>query len=1278
MENKINLKVSDIPSLRKELKQLFEDRIVLLDGAMGTMIQEYKLDEEDFRGELYKDHTINLKNNNDVLNVTRPELIEEIHYKYLVAGADIIETNTFNSTSTSLKDFEMSDLAYLFNYEAAKLARRACDSYTKKTGKKVYVAGAVGPTSKTASISPKIDDSSLRNVTFDELKTAYYEQIAGLSEGGSHIIMIETIFDTLNAKAAIMAYIEYFQDSPIEEKLPLIISGTLVDKSGRTLSGQNVEGFFISIRHSDPLCVGLNCALGPDTLYPFLERLSDIADTYVHAYPNAGLPNAMKGYNETRETFCDKMEVYARNGLINMIGSCCGSTPEYTKLIHDTIVTNELYKPRKINPKNLSTNRMMLSGLEEFIFRDNLLFVNIGERCNIAGSLQFKKLIKEGKFEDAIIVAKQQVENGAQLLDFNFDDAMIDGKETMKKFVRMCSTEPGVAKVPFVIDSSKFSVIEEGLKSTQGKCIVNSISLKEGEEEFKKLALKIKSYGAAIIVMSFDEEGQAVTLDHRVKIVDRVVNLLTNPEHGVNFNPSDIIIDPNVLTVATGMEQHNTYAVDFIKSCKTIKEKYPFLHISGGLSNLSFSFKGLNELREAMHSVFLYHAIKNGMDMGIVNAGNLLVYDDIEPTMRNLITDVILNESQDGKHVERLIEFAENFKYNKSNKSSGVVVAKKEDEWRILHTKPSERLSYSLVKGISNYVEKDAADALEEFPSPLLIIEGPLMSGMNTVGDLFGSGKMFLPQVIKSASVMKKAVNFLTPYIEAEKRKKTNDYSTDIDGEGEIKYNGTILIATVKGDVHDIGKNIVGLVLSCNNYRVVDLGVMVTIDKIVQGIEKYKPDIVAFSGLITPSLDEMVYNAKHLQRIACRLPILIGGATTSKIHTAIKIAPCYSGNVIHVLDASKSVVVVNNILDVNLRDDFLQEISEEYENIRKDFYENKTEKNFVSLEKARKLKFKIDWKNYTPSKPNKLGVFPVEVDIETLIPYIDWTYFFVVWGIRGKYPNRNFPKIFLDETVGEAAKSLYEDSRNVLDQIVKNKSLKAKGVYGIFECNSTVDDDIELYHPGTQDIITVFHTLRQQQVSEADTPFVAMSDFIAPKSSGYKDYIAAFAATAGIGLQELIDKYTQENDHYKVVMVKAIGDRLAEGFTEYLHEKIRKEYWGYSPNENLTPEEMFKVKYRGIRPAPGYPMQPDHTENSVLFDLLNVTENTNITLTESLAMLPQNSVSTLAFANEKAYYFTVNELEKDQVDDYARRKNLPVEVMEKWLKQNLSYDVNFD
>jgi 5-methyltetrahydrofolate--homocysteine methyltransferase len=1252
----------------QELKDLFKERIVVLDGAMGTMIQEYKLEEEDYRGEIYKNHTTNLKNNNDVLNVTRPEIVKEIHKKYIEAGADIIETNTFNSTSISLKDFDMANLAYKFNFHASKICKEACEDEFKLTGRKVYVAGAVGPTSKTCSISPKIDDPSLRDTTYDELKAAYKEQIAGLVEGGCDIVMIETIFDTLNSKAAIHGYEEYFEEQNVF-KLPLIISGTLVDKSGRTLSGQNVEAFYISIMHSNPFCVGLNCALGPDALFPFLTRLSDLADCYVHAYPNAGLPNAMKGYDETPQTYCDKLKEYLDNSLVNMIGGCCGSTPEYIKLIKQMIIKGG-YENRKIKHKN---DKMMLSGLEEFIFRDNLNFVNIGERCNVAGSLVFKKLIKENKMEEALSLCKQQVENGAQLLDFNFDDSMLDGVEYMGKFIRMCSTEPNIARVPFVIDSSKFHVIETGLKCTQGKCIVNSISLKEGEEAFKKLAKIIKSYGAAVIIMCFDEEGQAVTVEKRLIIVDRVVNYLTNPEHGVNFNPYDIIIDPNILTIATGMEVHNPYAADFIKSCEEIKKKYPFLHISGGLSNLSFSFKGLNELREAMHSVFLYHAIKSGMDMGIVNAGNLPVYDEIDPTMRKLVEDVVLNQSSDGKHVERLIEYAEQLKNSSQSKGTKTTQESKKDEWRTTLATSRERLKYSLVKGIPEFIEKDCAEAIKDFPSPLNVIEGPLMDGMNVVGDLFGNGKMFLPQVIKSASVMKKAVNYLSPFIEEEKKKKSSGGDTTY---GEIKYNGSLVIATVKGDVHDIGKNIVGLVLSCNNYKVIDLGVMTTIDKIVHAIETEKPNIVAFSGLITPSLDEMVYNAKYLQRHGYKLPILIGGATTSKMHTAIKIAPCYSGPVIHVLDASKAVVVVNNLLDENIRDDFLQDIAEEYEVIRKEFYESKSDKKFHTIEKARKQKFHIDWSNYKPKVPNKLGIFPIETPIQDLVPYIDWTYFFVVFGIRGKYPNKSFPKIFLDETVGDQAKTLYEDANKILKEIIENDLLRAKGVYGLFACNSNEEDDIDLYE-GDKKFETL-HTLRQQQVTEAETPFVAMSDFIAPKSAGYQDYIGLFACTAGVGLENLISKYSEQNDHYRVIMIKALGDRLAEGYTEYIHERIRKEYWGYAPEENLTADELFKVKYQGIRPAPGYPMQPDHTENELLFKILNVTENTGITLTESLAMYPQNSVSTLVFGNPKAYYFTVNELEKDQIQSYAIRKNMPIEVIEKWLKQNLAYETNND
>jgi len=888
----------------------------------------------------------------------------------------------------------------------------------------------------------------------------------------------------------------------------------------------------------------------------------------------------MKGYDETPMSYAEKVEEYSKNNLINMIGGCCGSTPDYIFELKN-IMKN--YKPRSFE-KN-KNKRMMLSGLEEFEFRDNINFVNLGERCNIAGSLAFKKLIKEGKFEEALEIAKNQVENGAQLLDFNFDDSMIDGRAAMQKFIRMCATEPQIAKVPFVIDSSKFFIIEEGLKNFQGKCIVNSISLKEGEEEFYNLAKKIKKFGSAVIVMAFDEEGQAVTCEKRILIVDRAYDILVNK---VGISPWDVIFDLNILTIATGLPEHNPYAIDFIRTCKMVKEKYPKVHLSGGLSNLSFSFKGLNILREAMHSVFLFHAIQYGMDMGIVNAGMLPVYDDIDPLMKSLIEDVILNKSEDGKHVERLLEYAEKLK---NSNSKNVKKDKTVEEWR--NQSAPERLKHALVKGINEFIEKDSEECLSLFPSPLNIIEGPLMNGMNIVGDLFGAGKMFLPQVIKSASVMKKAVNFLSPYIEEEKKKQflesleKKDAAENIknynescgSNSNEIKYNGVVLIATVKGDVHDIGKNIVGLVLSCNNYKVIDLGVMITIDKIVDAIEREKPDIVAFSGLITPSLDEMVYNSKYLQRNGYRLPILIGGATTSKIHTAIKIAPCYSGPVIHVLDASKSVVVVSNLLDQNIRDDFIQEIADEYEDLRTEFYENRTEKKFVSLEKARKLKFQINWKNYNPFKPNNLGVHSIQAELKDLIPYIDWTYFFAVWAIRGTYPNRNYPKIFSDEKVGEEAKKLFDDAQKMIKEISKEKCLKANGVWGIFPCNSNEEDDIILYDPlceNEKKQIGVFHTLRQQQVTEAETPFVAMSDFIAPVSAGYMDYIGAFAVTAGIGLDHIIEKYTRENDHYKVVMVKAVGDRLAEAFTEYLHEKIRKELWGYSKNENLNPEDLLK------------------------------------------------------------------------------------------------------
>lgn len=1237
----------------KDLEEIFSKRIVIIDGAMGTMLQKEKLQEEDYRGDIYKDHPVLLKNNNDCLNVTKPDIVRTIYYKYLNAGADIIETNTFNSTKISLADFQMEELAYKFNFEAVRLAREACDMIKDR---KTFVAGAVGPTSKTASISPKIEDGSIRNISFDEIKDSYKEQIKGLVEGGCHIIMIETIFDTLNAKAGVFAYEEYFEESG-RNKLPLFISGTIVDTSGRTLSGQTTEAFYISLSYAKPFCMGLNCALGPEQMYTFLERLSNIANCYVHAYPNAGLPNAMGEYDLNPDEFGEKLKNFAENGLVNALGGCCGSTPDYIKALYNSVKGVE---PRNLKEKKIpGIGKLMISGLEPFIFRDEFNFVNIGERCNVAGSLAFKKVIKEHNFEKALKIAVDQVENGAQLIDFNFDDALIPGFDTMRKFVRLCATEPNVAKAPFVIDSSKFDICIEGLKNFQGKCIVNSISLKVGEEEFIEQAKMIKRYGAAVIVMCFDEEGQAVDADRRIKIVDRAYDILVNK---LGYEPQDIIIDPNVLTICTGLEEHNSYGADFIESCRRIKQKYPLLNISGGISNLSFSFKGLNELREAMHSVFLYHAIKVGLNMGIVNAGNLVIYETIKPELRDLIEACVLNKSHDGNHVERLLNYAEKMKLE--GNTGKKEVSKKQEEWRSLDYK--EKLQHALVKGIPDYIEVDCEEARNSLPSPLNVIEGPLMGGMNIVGELFGAGKMFLPQVIKSASVMKKAVGYLTPYIEEEKRKNNTVKVSE--------FNGTIIISTVKGDVHDIGKNIVGLVLSCNNYRVIDLGVMCQIEKVVDAIKKYDPDIVAFSGLITPSLDEMVYNIKYLEKIGFKKPIMIGGATTSKIHTAVKLAPWYSGQVIHTTDASKAVVNVNNLLDKNISNDFIQEIKEDYEETRKEFYASRKEKKTYTLEKARKNKFKINWKEYTPIKPKKLGVFPMEHNIEDYVEYIDWTYFFVVWGLRGKYPNRNYPKIFKDEKIGKEAQKLFEDAQLLLKEIIDKKLLKSKSVYGIFEANSNENDDIEIYNEKGE-IHEVFHTLRQQEVSEADTPNCAMSDFIAPKSAGYKDYFGLFATTSGLGIHELNEYYDKKCDSYMSIMVKAIGDRLVEAYTEFLHLKIRKEYWGYSEDENLNVDDLFKVKYVGIRPAPGYPMQPDHTENKLLFNALDAKKNTGIELTESLAMNPPNSVSAILFANPKAYYFSLGEINKDQIEDYAKRKNMDVGEIEKWLKQNLTYDV---
>jgi 5-methyltetrahydrofolate--homocysteine methyltransferase len=1213
------------------LTRIFSERVVILDGGMGTMIQTYRPTEETYRGDRFADHPQDLINNNDLLCITQPSMIYTIHRQYLEAGADIIETNTFNGTKIAQADFRAEHLVREINLEAARIARRAADDVTAlEPDKWRLVAGAIGPTSKTASVSRNVEDPSQRDITFDELVESYYEEICALHEGGVHLILIETIFDTLNSKAALYAYEQYFSDKP---KLPLMLSGTLVDLSGRTLSGQTIEAFLTSVMHSKPMCIGMNCALGAEHMKPFLTNLSDIAPLNVHAYPNAGLPNAMGGYDEDPEQFATNVMGFIRSRLLNMVGGCCGTTPAHIAALVRKI-EQERIPPRQI-PKPL--NKMMLSGLKEFIFYDNIPFVNIGERCNLSGSIRFHRLmVKEKNYDAALEVAREQVNNGAQVLDINVDDGMIDSVAVMEKFLKLLTSDPEISTLPIMIDSSNFKVIEAGLKVVQGKCIVNSISLKNGEEEFLREAEFLRKFGAAAVIMAFDEEGQATEIDQKVKICDRVYNLLTEK---LKFPPEDIIFDLNILTIATGMEEHNPYAKNFIEATKIVRTKYPKCHVSGGLSNLSFSFRGLTDLREAMHSVFLYHAIKAGMDMGIVNAGALPIYEDIEPELRKLLEEVIFNESEDGRHVERIVEYAEKQRQKSSTKSGE---KPQEAEWRSFPI--DKRFEYCLVKGLPDNLEVDLQEALKAYPSPLHIIEGPLMSGMSVVGDLFGSGKMFLPQVIKSARVMKKAIGFLEPLMESA---------------GTSGSNGTILMATVKGDVHDIGKNIVGVVLKCNNYKVIDLGVQVPWDVILKTIKDENVDVVGLSGLITPSLDHMVNNAKQMGANGLKLPLLIGGATTSKMHTAVKIEPCYTGPVVHVLDASRSAPVVSALLDPNLRDSYMQEIREEYEQLRNDYYASQSEKKFKTLQDARNNKFIIDWSSYKPVTPKKLGVTVIEdQNLSELIPYIDWNPFFVVWQIRGRYPNRSYPRIFNDKNVGEQAKTLFDEAQAMLQEIIRNKSLKAKGVFGLFEAKGT-GDDIEVYK--NEDKFK-FYTLRQQEVLAIDGPSLALSDFVSPN----KDYFGAFAVTAGLGCDDLAREYENDGDDYKSIMLKALADRLVEAFAEFLHEKVRTDYWGYA-SESFSKEDLIHEKYQGIRPAPGYPSQPDHLEKLTLWKLLNVEEKTGMTLTDSLAMHPAASVSGLYISHPQGRYFNLGQVCDDQVQDYAGRKGLTPEEVRKWI-----------
>lgn len=1229
----------------EKFKKLLTERILVIDGAMGTMIQRHKLTEKDFRGERFKDYPHDLKGNNDLLSITQPEIIKDIHRQYFMAGSDIVETNTFNANVISQADYHLQEIAYELNFESAKIAKEVADEFNKKfPDKPKFVAGALGPTNKTLSLSPKVNDPGFRAVTFDEVADAYYNAARGLIDGGADIILIETIFDTLNAKAAIFGVEKLLSERSLD--IPVMISGTIVDQSGRTLSGQTTEAFLTSVSHAKNLVsVGLNCALGAKQMRPFVEDLSTVSDKFLSVYPNAGLPNEMGGYDETPQTMATVLEDFLTSGFVNVVGGCCGTTPDHIKEIA-TIVKN--HKPRI--PK-IQEPYLRLSGLEPVVYRPDSNFMNIGERTNVTGSKKFARLIKENNYDEALSVARDQVEGGAQVLDINMDEGMLDSEVVMTKFINLLEAEPDIAKLPIMVDSSKWSVIEAGLKCLQGKGIVNSISLKEGEDVFREHARKVLSYGAAVIVMAFDEKGQADTFKRRIEICSRAYKILTEE---IGFQPQDIIFDPNILAIATGIEEHNNYAVDYLEATRWIKQNLPYAKVSGGVSNLSFSFRGNDTVREAMHSAFLFHAIKAGMDMGIVNAGQLEVYEEIPKDLLEKVEDVILNRRPDA--TERLIEFAETIK--KKDKSTTDGEEKKED-WR--NNPVEERLKHALVRGLVDFIDVDIEEARKKYPQPIEVIEGPLMAGMNVVGDLFGAGKMFLPQVVKSARVMKKAVAILIPYIEAEKEKNKS-----------TREQGKILMATVKGDVHDIGKNIVGVVLGCNNYNVIDLGVMVHTEKILQTAIDEKVDVIGLSGLITPSLDEMVHVAKEMERRGMKLPLLIGGATTSRIHTAVKIAPNYSGAVIHVLDASRSVPVVSNLLSENEeeRKKYVQSFKDEYGQLRDDYSKRKSDKNYISLEKARENRLKIDWQKTQIKKPNKLGITVLtNFNLEMLRSYIDWTPFFMTWELKGKYPS-----IFEDKNVGSEAKKLFDDANRLLDKIISEKLLTANGVVGLFPASTVGFDDIEIYADESRGgVKRVLHTIRQQIDKSKNEPNIALADFIAPKESTVGDYIGMFAVTAGVGIEKIVEQFEKDHDDYNSIMIKALADRLAEAFAEHLHKLVRKEYWGYAADENYSNEELIKEKYIGIRPAPGYPAQPDHTEKPIIFSLLDVEKNAGIKLTESMAMYPAASVSGLYFSHPEAKYFSVGKIEKDQVLDYHRRKGISVEEIEKWLSPILNY-----
>ena len=1208
------------------IEKILKERILVLDGAMGTMIQRYFLDEKDFRGERFINHTCDLKGNNDLLSITRPDIIKAIHKEYLNAGADIIETNTFSSTSIAQEDYDLSDIVYELNFESAKIAREVADLLSTDQ-KPRFVAGSIGPTNRTASISPDVENPAFRQISFDQLKDAYFEQTKGLVDGGVDIILVETVFDTLNCKAALFAIEDVFDD--IGKRLPIMVSGTITDESGRTLSGQTAEAFLNSISHIPLLSIGFNCALGAKAMRPYIKELSDKSPFYVCAFPNAGLPNEMGEYDESPQAMAEQIEDFMQSNLVNIIGGCCGTTPQHIKAFAD--ITSK-YSPR-VKPKRKQA--MRLSGLEAVTISKESNFANIGERTNVMGSIKFKRLIKEDDFEEALSVALDQVDGGAQAIDVNMDDGMLDGKECMVHFLNLIASDPDISRVPIMVDSSKWEIIEEGLKCVQGKGIVNSISLKEGEKVFISQAKKILRYGAAVVVMAFDEEGQAVDYADKIRICERAYNILTKK---VGFPAEDIIFDPNILTVATGIEEHNNYAVDFFQATKWIKENLPHAKVSGGVSNVSFSFRGNNIVREAMHSSFLYHAINNGLDMGIVNAGMIEVYADIPEKLLIAVEDVLLNKDKNA--TERLLEMAESIKGKGKERVEDL-------SWR--ETSVEERLSHALIKGIVSYIDEDVEEARLKLDQPIDVIEGPLMDGMGIVGDLFGSGKMFLPQVVKSARVMKKAVAILTPYIEKSKGKATSA--------------GKILLATVKGDVHDIGKNIVGVVLGCNNYEIIDLGVMVSCDKILSEAIKHNVDVIGLSGLITPSLDEMIYVAKEMQRNKMNIPLILGGATTSKIHTAVKVNEHYNNNTtVHVLDASKSVGVLNKLLG-DRSDDFNTEINNEYEKIKQNYLQRKSQKKYLSLVDARKNAFETDWKNLKITQPNNLGtqIFN-DISIKEIRNYIDWTPFFYTWEMKKK-----FPLILDDENFGVQATQLYNDANKMLDNVIETKWLNLKSVIGIWKANS-VGDDIILKDENNNEIET-FCTLRQQAVKSNQN--LALSDYIAPSDSGIQDYMGAFACTAGIGIENQLLKFEKEFDDYNIILLKAIADRLAEALTEYMHEKVRKEIWGYSKDESYNNEELIDEIYDGIRPAPGYTACPDHTEKLKIFSLLESEKNIGVSLTESMAMMPNSSVSGYYFAHPSSNYFTVGKIQDDQIEDYSKRKNMSINEVEKWLRSNI-------